>query len=158
MAVNRYRPHLLVLPEDDATRSLAVGFVDATVGQMEVRRPARGWAHVREEFINSHVQELRRFKECHLVLLIDFDDDFTNRMSEFQKVIPIDIADRVYVLGALTEAETLKRDTEMKLGPLGQRLAKECEDGGFNLWACAQLQHNHPEVQRLNGTVKSFLF
>lgn len=34
MSVNRYQPHVLVLPEDDANRQLANGFVldlDATV-------------------------------------------------------------------------------------------------------------------------------
>lgn len=32
MALNRERPHLLVLPEDDATRSIAVGFADVAIG------------------------------------------------------------------------------------------------------------------------------
>jgi hypothetical protein len=32
--VNRERAHLLVLPEDDATRSLANGFSDMVTGQM----------------------------------------------------------------------------------------------------------------------------
>ena len=158
MAVNRERPHLMVLPEDDATRSLAVGFVDVTSGQMQVLNPARGWPHVLQEFTDSEVNILRKYKERHLVLLIDFDNDFPTRMPWFKSKIPLDIADRVYVLGAFGEAEDLKKQTGKKLGPLGQMLAKECEEGTVELWMHGQLQHNQDEVQRLKENVKHFLF
>ena len=76
MALNRHRPHLLVLPEDDATRSLANGFVDASTGPIQVLVPVRGWPHVLAEFQRTYVEHLRKYSQGHLVLLIDFDDDF----------------------------------------------------------------------------------
>lgn len=158
MAVNRYRKHLLVLPEDDATRSLAVGFSDQAVGPIQVLRPARGWEHVLERFELDHVPHLRAFGEAHVVLLIDFDDDFPGRLAHFQRFIPLDVADRVYVLGALTEAETLRSDTGCKFGALGEALALECADGRSTLWCCAQLIHNQPELARLIESVLPFLF
>lgn len=158
MALNRERPHLVVLPEDDATRSLATGFVDATVGQMQVLNPAGGWCHVRDEMLEVQLTPLRKYGNRHLVLLIDFDDDFTNRMQDFKNAIPVDVANRVYVLGALSEAEELKKQTGIKLGPLGQALAKECAGNTTTLWSHPQLQHNQAEINRLNQAVKGFLF
>lgn len=162
MALNRERPHLLVLPEDDATRSLATGFVDCTQGQMQVLPPVRGWSHVLEEFKNTHIAELRKYPLRHLVLLIDFDNNFTNRLPQFRDAMPLDVADRVYVLGARGEAEDLKRQTTLgrgKLSLIGQELARECEQGQHNLWSSTpQLAHNCPEVQRLHSAVRDFLF
>lgn len=43
MALNRHRPHLLVLPEDDVTRSLANGFVDASTGQSSPSCSSEQW-------------------------------------------------------------------------------------------------------------------
>ena len=158
MALNRHRPHLLVLPEDDATRSLANGFVDGSTGPMQVLVPVRGWPHVLEEFKRTYMDHLRKYGQGHIVLLIDFDDDFPNRLAQFQSQMPADVADRVYVLGALTEAETLQRQTGKKLGPLGTALARECSDGTQTLWNCPQLQHNQQELARLTLQVKPFLF
>ena len=158
MALNRRRPHLVVLPEDDATRSLANGFVDASNGPIKVLVPARGWPHVLEEFKRTQVSYLREYSQGHLVLLIDFDDDFPNRLACFQREMPADVADRVYVLGALTEAETLKRLSGKKLGPIGITLADECRNNIQTLWNCAQLQHNQQELARLIVQVKPFLF
>jgi len=157
MAVNRERPHLLVLPEDDATRSLADGFSDMVTGAMQVLRPARGWLHVLEAFLREHAAHLRKYPGAHVVLLIDYDDDYPDRLSHFQNQIPADVADRVYVLGALTEAETLKREANQKFGPLGSELARECESQTPMLWLCPQLKHNQPELERLMRQVRPFL-
>jgi hypothetical protein len=78
MAVNRERPHLLVLPEDDATRSVAVGFIDQTRGQMQVLNPAGGWPKVQQVFKDRYIKHLTVYTQGHMVLLIDFDDDVTN--------------------------------------------------------------------------------
>lgn len=158
MALNRERPHLLVLPEDDATRSIAVGFADVAIGQMQVLDSARGWPNVRDEIGTTFAGKLRRYPHCHLVLLIDFDDVFNDRMAAFQAVIPQDIAGRVFVLGAYTEAETLRRECGLKFGPIGQALAGECERGEALLWNHPQVKHNELEVQRLRAAVNPFLF
>jgi hypothetical protein len=158
MAVNRFRPHLLVLPEDDATRSLAIGFSDMSVGQMQVLPPVRGWSHVLESFEQDYISYLSKYQDGHMVLLIDFDDDYPNRLADFQARIPATVADRVYVLGALTEAETLTRTIGKKLGPVGSLLAKECKEGAEVIWNIPQLQHNAAERARLAAQVQPFLF
>lgn len=46
MSINAYKPHLLVLPEDDANREMANGFLlDSRVlmCNMSVLPPAGGW-------------------------------------------------------------------------------------------------------------------
>ena len=156
--MNRYRPHLLVLPEDEATRSLAVGFNDQATGQLQVLNPAGGWPHVLQIFQDKYVAHMNQFSNAHIVLLIDFDDDQPNRFAQFQGVIPAPVAARVYVLGARTEAEVLRNETRSKYGVLGSSLAKECRSGVYSLWACPQLQDNQVELARLVANVKPFLF
>lgn len=158
MALNRERPHVLVLPEDDATRSIAAGFVDAAIGPMQVLNPARGWPNVLDQFETDQISQLRKYRHQHLVLLIDFDDQYPARLTQFQLAMPSDVQDRVYVLGALTEAETLKRESGKKFGPLGQALAQACADDDDRLWTLGQLKHNESELQRLQTNVKPFLF
>lgn len=156
--VNRERPHLLVLPEDDETRSLANGFSDMVNGQMKIEVPARGWSRVLETFESKYVTYLRKYAAAYIVLLIDYDNEHPNRLADFQSRIPTDVADRVYVLGALTEAENLTRKAGKKPGPVGSELARECRDRTPILWDCDQLQHNQPELARLMRQVRPFLF
>ena len=50
--MNKYQPHVLVLPEDDANRQIAIGF-DIELGglaQFKVLRPAGGWREVLDQF------------------------------------------------------------------------------------------------------------
>lgn len=157
MAVNHYRPHLVVLSEDDATRSLAVGFSDQATGQIDIRRPAGGWPSVLHQFQFTYLAHLRKYDKAHVLMLIDFDQQYPERWHHFQAHIPADVADRVYVLGAHDEAETLKNEQKMHLGPLGEQLARECREQKHVHWVCPQLKHNHPEVERLNAAVRAFL-
>jgi hypothetical protein len=77
MSVNRYQPHVLVLPEDDANRQLANGFqlhVDPVrLRRMQVLPVAGGWNEVLELFIADHVREMDLNTARFMVLLIDFD-------------------------------------------------------------------------------------
>jgi hypothetical protein len=156
--MNRHRPHLRILPEDDATRSLAVGFNDRAAGPIEVLKPVRGWLHVLERFEADHLPYLRKYPAAHLVLLVDFDDDFPARAAYCQTKIPADVADRVFVLGPSTEAESLKKELGLKLGKIGENLAAECIDGSSQTWNCRQLAHNAGAVAQLVNCVKPFVF
>lgn len=54
MSVNKYRPHVFVLPEDDANRQIAIGFsldegLDAR--SIQVLPSVGGWTRVRDEFV-----------------------------------------------------------------------------------------------------------
>jgi hypothetical protein len=157
MAVNYHRPHLVVLSEDDATRSLAVGFSDQVPGPMEIRKPSGGWPSVLHEFEHRYLAHLKRYADAHVLMVIDFDHQFPSRLAHFQSKIPREVATRVYILGAENEAETLKAEQKMHWGPLGAKLADECRQQQHVHWICPQLAHNGPEVARLNANVRSFL-
>ena len=62
MSVNKHLPHILVLPEDDANRQLANGFllqVDPTrMRQMQVLPVAGGWTAVLDQFLSDEVAAL----------------------------------------------------------------------------------------------------
>jgi len=158
MAVNHHRSHLMVLSEDDATRSLAVGFSDRATGQIDIRKPAGGWPSVLHQFESMYLAHLRKYEKAHVLMLIDFDQQFPSRLHHFQTRIPADVAERVFILGAQDEAETLRKEQKMHFGPLGQQLALECRDQRHVHWVCPQLAHNHPEVARLHAAVRPFLF
>lgn len=160
MGVNKFKPHLWVLPEDDANRQMANGFelepaVDAT--RIAIYPPSGGWHRVLEEFEADHVDDLRRYPQRHLVLLIDFDGQ-ADRIQLFRSRIPQDVSDRVYVLGAHSEAEPLKTATARTFEQIGRTLAKDCADDNPGLWNHALLQHNQAELARLRDNVRGFLF
>ena len=64
MSVNKYQPHVLVLPEDDANRQLANGFhlqvAWTRQRQMQVLPVAGGWNEVLNLFKSEHVLEMDR--------------------------------------------------------------------------------------------------
>ncbi|MGH9427035.1 MAG: hypothetical protein ACRD2L_12125, partial [Terriglobia bacterium] len=76
MGVNIDRPHLYVLPEDEADRQLANGFHQAVnfIRQMQVLRVAGGWRKVLNCFKSDHIKDMENNSKRFMVLLIDFDD------------------------------------------------------------------------------------
>ena len=157
MSVNRHRPHLLILPEDDATRQIANGFW-LKARNMRVLPQADGWPNVLSTFRSFYIQYLRTYAHAQLVLFIDFDQQFSTRFSHFQQAIPQDIANRVYVLGAATEAETLTKQVKLNKEDVGKALADECLQETDQLWRCPELAPDAPEVKRICVATKAFLF
>src|SRR5260370_38349277 len=113
MSVNKYLPHVFVLPEDDANRQLANGFhlqVDpARQRQMQVPTVAGGWNEVLKRFLSEHVVAMECNTKRFVVLLIDFDGR-PGRLDEAKAVIPDHLIDRVLILGVWTEPEILRTD------------------------------------------------
>jgi hypothetical protein len=160
MSVNNHRPHVFVLPEDDANRQLANGFHLEVGGtrQMQVLPEVRGWPHVLDVFESVHVAGLRRFPERFIVLLIDFDED-TNRLARFQRRIPEDVAGRVFVLGTWSAPERLTaRLGNQSCETVGRVLADECRTGRRDTWTHMLLRHNAAELVRLEERVCAILF
>jgi hypothetical protein len=96
MSVNRYQPHVYVLPEDDANGQLATGFVlnlDPSVSQIQVLPEAGGWVEVLNLFESDHVARMDRYSGRHMVLLIDFDDRL-DRLSHAKDRIPARLRDK----------------------------------------------------------------
>lgn len=161
MSVNKSKPHLYIIPEDDADRQLANGFAlhwDVDQRQIQVLPPAGGWPNVLGIFKTVYINALRRNTQTHLALLIDFDGQGGDRYRRFAEEIPADIADRVYVLGPRDQPEDLKRELRMSLEEIGTALAHDCAENRIGNWGHDHLLHNEPVRSRLADTVRPFLF
>jgi hypothetical protein len=161
MGVNRSRPHVFVLPEDDADRQLANGFhliVDPTrQRQMYVLPVAGGWNEVLDLFLSDHVVAMEKNIQRHIVLLIDFDHR-EDRLQVAKARIPPHLAERVFILGALSEPEDLKRAELGHYETIGIKLGEDCRDRTDTTWGHELLRHNANELGRLNDSVRPILF
>ncbi len=144
MSVNKHRPHLFILPEDDANRQIARGFIEhRTIRHrcVQVRNPAGGWTKALKKFHSDYLGGMRRYRDRHLLFLIDFDQD-EKRLDRVRGKIPQDVADRVFVLGTWSEPEALKAKTGKTFEDIGRNLATGCPDSRSELWGDELLTHN----------------
>jgi hypothetical protein len=161
VSANKFKPHVHVLPEDDANRQLANGFVDhiaVAPRSVTVLPPAGGWTAVRDSFPHGHNEAMRRFPDRLMVLLVDFDGRGLQRLRDVTSRVDPAIADRVFVLGAEDEPGKLRAQLREKYEPIGRRLAEECARRTDTLWTNPLLVHNAPEVARLLVQVRPLLF
>jgi hypothetical protein len=160
--VNRHLPHVLVLPEDDANRQIANGFLlepRLQARKIQILPTAGGWPRVLADLKSQHIELLRRYPDRHLVLIIDFDGNVADRRQIFMADVPAELRDRVFLIGTRDEPEALKRLCEMSFECIGTKLASECGDGAYDgLWKHDDLVHNASELQRLIATVRPILF
>lgn len=157
--MNRFKPHLLVLPEDDANRQIVVEFLlhpRISESHMQVLRPPGGWLKVLEAFRSTHLAELERYRYRCLVLLIDFDGD-PGRIEQVRATIPQHLRPRVFILGASTEREAIRRELG-SYETIGRLLAEDCIAGTDLTWSHGLLRHNAAEAARLREHVRDFLF
>jgi hypothetical protein len=158
--INRYKPHLLVLPEDDANRQIANGFLlDSKLNSLaiQVLPAAHGWEDVVHKFTNGYASTMRQYSYRMIALLIDFDQD-KDRLNYVKKYIPGDLADRVFVLGVFSEPESLRSDIRKSFEKIGEALSNDCPDDTNELWGHELLKHNKNELARMVPLVKPFLF
>jgi hypothetical protein len=157
VSVNNRRPHVFVLPEDRANSQLANGFlleVDwARQRQIQILAEAGGWLKVLDGFQLTHVPKMDRYASRLIVLLIDFDRQ-ENRLEYVRTRIPERLKDRVFVLGAWSEPEDLKKPLEA----LGSALARDCRQETYTTWEHDLLRHNTNELARLRQRVRPILF
>ncbi|OGB32028.1 MAG: hypothetical protein A3F78_04310 [Burkholderiales bacterium RIFCSPLOWO2_12_FULL_61_40] len=161
MSVNVYKPHVLVLPEDDADRQIATGFLlDPSLKprNIQILTPSGGWGKVLDSFVRDHINGLRKYPHRHLVLLIDFDGKVDERRAKFSEQFPDDVRDRVFLLGTSDEPEPLRKQCGDSYENIGKQLAGECCRDETDLWNHSLLVHNALERLRLNAKVKSILF
>lgn len=161
MTMNKYAPHVYIIPEDDRDRQIAEGFVnhhEVDDRRIHVMPLAGGWGHVLKIFQDEYIQTLRNYLQAHVVMLIDFDGKIDERRAEFEGAIPADLRARVFVVGSKHEPETLKKALKIGFEDIGKSLAADCGANSAEHWNHEQLQHNDAERQRLVQTVKPFLF
>ena len=160
MSVNRYKPHVYVIPEDDANRQIADGFVlheRVAARQVQVVAPAGGWARVLELFETDYIRLLRQNERTHVVMVVDFDSD-PGRRPLFEAKIPKEVHTRVFVVGSLSTPESLKQSLGKRYEDIGRSLADDCDREQKVMWSHSLLEHNEAERTRLMETVRSFLF
>jgi hypothetical protein len=158
MSVNRNKPHVLVLPEDDANSDVANGFhlEIHQVRQMQVLPVGGGWTKVLNCFETDHICKMEANPNRFMILLIDFDGH-EDRLDQAMAVIPTRLSDRVFVLGAWTKPEKLKGAGLGSYEAIGRAMAKDCREGTRTIWEHDLLRHNASEFDRLHNRVWPFL-
>jgi len=167
---NRYSKHVILFPEDKLCSDIAQGFVESDC--VDDRRCwvhhnyGTGWSSVVDGIDDFG---LGRFKESHLVLVIDFDRAGESRCKSIkERIASLPYKDRIYLIGAAAEADDLKRqvadarnkkavsprDVGMALAEDSSRSA-DCRGG---VWGLSQLRHNLSELSRLCASVRDILF
>lgn len=161
MAVNKYTDHVLIFPEDDANRQLANGFVirpEINQSAVDIRSVSGGWGKAFDS-LQANLRSLRDYPARRIVLLIDFDGNYEERLEKFRELVPTDLVDRVFLVGVLTEPEPLRADLGCSLEVLGGRLARDCEDHTQSDWNHELLAHNQAELQRMRDSgIRSIVY
>ena len=163
--MNRERPHVLVLPEDQADSDIAKSFnqeIDSTrMRQMRVLPFSGGREIVLEDFKSVHSLEMDRYPKRFMILLIDFDykaDYKEDRLQKAQSVVPNHLIDRVFILGAKKDPEALNRAALGSFEEIGSKLARNCREDTYDAWGHDMLKHNASELARLREHVRPILF
>jgi hypothetical protein len=160
MSVNKYLPHILVLPEDEADSDIVNGFLlhpQLNAQSIQVLPYVGGWRVVIEKFIINFIPTMRQYPNRWFVLLIDFDRQ-EDRLDYIKQRIPNDVKDRVFVLGTLSNPEELRSSLGKSLEAIGESLSANCSDNTDGLWGHELLKHNETELKRMISSVKPFLF
>lgn len=158
--VNRYKPHVCILPEDEATSQIANGFALRVKDErvIKIEHFARGWTDVEAQMLELYTPLMLQFPEIRLVLLIDFDFN-SSRLERIRSNIPDELQKRVFVFGAFSEAEDLKRQNGAKnLEAIGKTLAQECQSKSYTLWNHELLQHLETELLHAQSELRPLLF
>lgn len=161
MSVNKFQPHVYVIPEDRADEEIANGFVlhdQVQQRQIQVLPCANGWPGVLAKLKIEYLPHLRGFKQGNLVLLIDYDGKYEKRRKQFDDEVPDELKERVFVLGAKETPEQLKSKLKMNFEAIGQALADDCFYNRTSLWDHEQLKHNDPDRGRLFTSVRKIMF
>lgn len=162
MSVNHYKNHLVVFLEDAPYRDILNGVkISSNVNDnvLEVRNPSGGWNKVFDALENNILPLMRKYKEkCHILLLMDFDDQGTDSLDSFisrkQKLNTLvldEYKDRVFILGANhKESEELKKIfTTPDYERIGTKLVEDCPRGNLTNWDNYVLQCNKDEIIRM---------
>jgi len=72
--------------------------------------------------------------------------------------IPERLRERVFILGAWTEPEDLKKAGLGLYEEIGSAMAQDCREETDKIWGHALLKHNAAELARLREQVRPILF
>jgi hypothetical protein len=159
MSVNKYRSHILVLPEDEATRQMANGFYQKIPDQRytQILPVAGGCDHVVDCFKSNYMPSMNTYPYRYFVLVIDFDKR-PSRLQHIKNQIDPSILARVFILGAFLEAEDLRRNVGENLETIGQLLAEDCQNQTMNIWRNELFEPLQDEIERAKKTLRPLIF
>lgn len=157
---NKFKPHIHILPEDSANRQLANGFILDIPAERQVKilPVAKGWAKVIQEFRDNQVEAMKRLTGRYVILLLDFDSQYKERIKHIRESIPEELTNRVFVLGAAQTPEKLKSCLNKSYEAIGGQIARACQQDDDSIWQHEMLRHNLEEVQRLKKEIRPILF
>jgi hypothetical protein len=161
MSVNKFKPHVYIIPEDRANEQIANGFVlhdQVKQRQVQILPCAGGWSDVLQRFQTEFIQHLQKHKDGHLIMLVDFDGQFDSRHTKFQQVTPEVLKSRVFVIGVKQTPELLKQALAMKFEDIGLSLADDCQRNTEIVWSHDHLKHNDLDRQRMVQFIRPILF
>ncbi len=157
---NKYAPHLLILPEDDANKDIALGFrIHHTVNSnaVEILPVAGGWLKAVDIFLSDLAPTMVKLKYRYVAIIVDLDKQII-RYQEIKNKIPQHLQDRVFILSTFSEPERLKNSLNLTFEEIGKQVANDCFQGSDSLWQHGLLSHNLTEISALQIHVKPFLF
>lgn len=158
MSVNKYLPHVVIIPEDDANRQISIGFALKCVSkQLKTENSAGGWRRAVDYFLDEYAATMRMFTGRFVVLLIDCDGN-PKRIADIRGMLPDDIANRVFVLGCLDEPERLRSAGLGTFEEIGMRIADDCREGVMGHWDHDFLRHNLAELNNLRDLACGILW
>jgi len=161
MSVNKYLPHVLIIPEDHADEQIANGFTEhdqVTLKQVQVMPYADGWPGVLNKFQTQYIHYLRNNQKGYVVLLIDFDNNYANQRRRFDEAVPSDLKDRVFVVGVKETPEVLRQKLGKGFEEIGKELVDDCYKGTDGSWTNEDMKHNDPDRIKMIETVRPILF
>lgn len=151
---------MLVLPEDEANRQIANGFLisrQVNARNLSILEPAGGWRKVLHELRETHVPQMQKFSGRTIVLVVDFDRS-ASRRSQFEDALPEELRQRVFVVGVWTEPEDLRSKLAIIYEQIGKQIADGCAVDGPSVWDNPLLRHNQPEITRMRSIIHPVLF
>jgi len=166
LSVNKFQPHLLILPEDQAVKDVAIGAVESirvkAAANLSIEKLLDGWRKL-EDRLPEYDHYLGKHPEARLLAIIDLDGD-RNRPDEVRTWINVSFADRIFLLSSFHEPEALQRalhqDLKLtgSLEMIGGTLVDDCPDDQSEAWAHSHLEHNKPELERFMASCRPILF
>ena len=160
MSVNKYKPHLYIIPEDSVDRQLANGFVlhYEVNGEVQIINESGGWPKVIDAIMNVYVPILRRYRYAHVIGIIDCDN-WENRIQKKLDQFPDDVRDRIFLLGFIKDPEKFKESVPISsYEKIGEKLAEECFEDSLELWNHEHLKHISSEIERAKSSLRPIIF
>lgn len=157
--MNKFKPHLFIVPEDDADRQIAVGFqmhLEAK-GEMQIVDVARGWLKVVGVIKDEYVPLLKNNLNSHVLGIIDCDKD-ADRIAGQLENFPEDIRNRIFLLGVNENPQEFKRSAKMHFAEIGEKLADECYKDELDLWNHEMLSYSSSEALRAKDVLRELVF